>query len=117
MPELPAHAHSAFSLQLVGKPIAKLCTPPTYEGFGSEIIEAVINYKFCISEKTQIFSLGIVPKYDRIRYLGYTDIRQLGQYYSFTIIKKITRIYTSVNFLNSRNISLMNEVLKVQLNS
>jgi hypothetical protein len=102
---------------MIGKPIAKLCTAPTYEGFRGEIIEADIKYKACISEKTQIFSLGIVPKYNKIRYLGYTDVKQLGQYYSFTIIKKITRIYTSVNFLNSRNIALMTELVKVKRNS
>jgi hypothetical protein len=117
LPKLPPHSHSAFSLQLVGKPIAKLYTPPTYAGLRNEIIEAEVRYKACISEKTQIFALGIVPRFDKVRYLGYRDVRQLGQYYSLTIIKKITRIYTSVNFLNPRNIALMNELVKVQRDS
>jgi hypothetical protein len=113
-PELPPHSHSAFALQLVGSPIAKLVTPPTYVGFGAEVNEAEIRYKKVVSEKTQIYSLGVVLKYNGIRFLGYSDVRQLGQYYSFTIAKKTTRLYTTVNFLNSENIERMMDVLQIQ---
>ena len=103
-PELAAYSHSAYSLQLIGQPIAKLVIPQTYNGFRDEINEGEIKYKNIVSEKTQIYSLGITLKYGNLKFLGYTDLRQLGQYYSFTIINKITRIYTTVNFLNASNI-------------
>jgi hypothetical protein len=73
-------------------------------------------YQKCISEKTQIYSFGVVPETGSISYLGYRDPRQLGQYYSFTINGKTTRLYTSVNFLNVRNLERMNELLDTKRN-
>ena len=60
----------------------------------------------CISEKTQIYAIGLVQEMGHLYYLGYSDSRQLGQYYSLTL-GKITRLYTTVNFLNSGNIARM----------
>lgn len=52
-----------------------------------------------------------------MRFLGYSDARQLGQYYSLTINGSVTRLYTAVNFLNAANMARMNELLKVQRDS
>lgn len=52
-----------------------------------------------------------------MRFLGYSDARQLGQHYSLTINGSVTRLYTAVNFLNAANMARMNELLKVQRDS
>lgn len=106
-PELAPFTHPANSIELAGKPVAKLVTPPTYEGLDMEVLEGKIKFMNCVSEKTQIYSIGIVQEYRPMRFLGYSDIRQLGQYYSLTINRKITRLYTAVNFLNAANVSRM----------
>lgn len=107
MPELPAYSHSAKCLEFVGEPVAKLAIPSTYEGFKEEITNAKIGYVRKISEKTQIYELGLASKDSSLVFTGYSSIKQLGQYYSLTIDDQLTRLYTAVNFLNHRNVSLM----------
>jgi hypothetical protein len=34
----------------------------------------------------------------------YTDVKQLGHYYSLTINNSVTRLYTAVTFLTSQNL-------------
>lgn len=87
-------------MQKIGNPIAKLVMPSTYSGINFEVNDGVIKYMNCVSEKTQIYSIGIVQNYLPLVFLGYTDVRQLGQFYSLTINKKLTRLYTAVNFLS-----------------
>ena len=113
-PELAPISHSADSMQKIGLPIAKLVCPPTYSGINEEFNVGTIRYLNCISTKTQIYAIGIVQKYIPIVYQGYTDIRQLGQYYSLTINGKITRLYTAVNFLALSNIHRMDGLLNVE---
>ena len=59
-PELAPFSHSSNSIELAGNPIAKLVYPPTYQGINQEVNEGKISYMNCISEKTQIYSIGIV---------------------------------------------------------
>ena len=103
-PELAAYSHSANSLELAGSPVAKLVTPPTYEGIDLEVCEGKIKLVTCVSEKTQIYMVGIVQDFHPMKFLGYSDSRQLGQYYSLTYNGSTTRLYTAVNFLNQRNL-------------
>lgn len=112
-PELLPYSHSASCLQLVGNPIAKIVTPPTFRGFEAEICEADIRYLCEVSGKTQIYAIGLVQKSLPFTYLGYSDVRQLGQFYSLTIDSKTTRLYTAVNFLTSANLELMSELLEL----
>lgn len=116
-PNIPAYSHSAYCMQLVGNPIAKLITPPTYSGFLSEVTIGKIKYVHCMSEATQIYSIGVCQKYKSLKYLGYKDLRQLGQYHSFSIEDKVTRMYTVLNFLNASNIKRMNKILKLSTDS
>ena len=116
-PELAAYSHSMYSLELVGNPIAKLITPPTYAGYESEVTEMRIEYVNCIAKKTQIYQLGLAQRTKSLKYLGYTDLRQLGQYYTFSTVNGVTRIYTTVNFLQLANVNRMNKLLDVQRNS
>ena len=104
-------------MQKIGYPIAKLVTPPTYSGINFEVNDGVIQFMRCISEKTQIFSIGIVQKHVPLVFFGYSDVRQLGQFYSLTIDNKITRLYTAVNFLSLANIQRMEEMLKTERRS
>ena len=104
-------------MQKIGYPIAKLVAPPTYSGMNFEVNDGVIQFMKCISEKTQIFSIGIVQKYVPLVFLGYSDVRQLGQFYSLTIDNKITRLYTTVNFLSLANIQRMEDMLKTERRS
>ncbi len=52
------------------------------------------------------------------QFRGYTDVRQIGQYYSLTINNKKTRLYTVVNFLQPENINLLIKISrgKIEIN-
>jgi hypothetical protein len=60
-----------------------------------------------ISEKTQIYELELTPFGTEFIFTGYSNLQQLGQYYSLTLDDQITRLYTAVNFLNHQNVELM----------
>lgn len=64
-----------------------------------------------VSKKTGIYVLGLVSKRDELEFSGYSDVKQLGQYYSFTVNKNLTRLYTAVNFITKQNILLMNKLI------
>lgn len=64
-----------------------------------------------VSKKTGIYVLGLVSKRDELVFSGYSDVKQLGQYYSFTVNKNLTRLYTAVNFITKQNILLMNKLI------
>jgi hypothetical protein len=63
-----------------------------------------------ISEKTQIYQLGLRLKGAALSFRGYTHLEQLGQYYSFTTDDQVTRLYTAVNFLTPNNVALMMKI-------
>lgn len=92
-------------------------TPLAYDGLDQEINDVEISYMNCISEKTQIYSIGLIYKFQSLRYKGYTDLRQLGQYHSFTMKGTVTRLYTVVNFLNKANITRMTNLMKISRDS
>jgi hypothetical protein len=98
-PELPSYSHSAHCLQLIGKPIARITVPFPFTGFTSEVVRVKITEVEVVSSKTKIYALGLTALEAPLVFQGYSDIRQLGQYYTFTISNILTRIYTSVNFL------------------
>ena len=64
-----------------------------------------------VSRKTGIYVLGIVAKSEELEFAGYSDVKQLGQYYSFTMNNSITRLYTAVNVITKQNIQLMNKLI------
>ena len=41
------------------------------------------------------------------KFAKYTDIAQLGRYYSISLNDTVTRLYTNVNFLVEENVSFM----------
>ncbi len=46
------------------------------------------------------------------RFQGYTELSQIGQYYSLTVNSQLTRLYTAVNFLQPANITLIDRISK-----
>jgi hypothetical protein len=60
-----------------------------------------------------IYVLGLVPTTSStsFRFSGYTDLRQLGQYYSVSVKGWTTRLYTAVNFLSDSNVQLMKKII------
>ena len=48
-PELAPFSHSVNSIKLAGFPIAKIVTPPTYEGIELEVNDGTIKFMKCIS--------------------------------------------------------------------
>ena len=42
-----------------------------------------------------------------LEYRGYTSVAQIGRYYALNADDKITRLYTSVAFLDPSNIDLL----------
>lgn len=74
-------------------------------------MQASIAFVHTISEKTQIYYLGLKLKGAALSFRGYTHLQQLGQYYSFTADDQLTRLYTAVNFLTPDNINLIMKIL------
>jgi hypothetical protein len=67
-----------------------------------------------VSEKGQIYQVDLeATSGEDFEFLGYSDIRQLGRFYSLTLNKKITRLYTSVGFLDTRNLAFMQQTVRV----
>ena len=44
-------------------------------------------------------------------YLGYSFVHQLGRFFSLTLNKKVTRLYSNVGFMNARNVDFMERVV------
>lgn len=47
-------------------------------------------------------------------YDGYRSLAQIGQYYSVSIPGKDMRLYTTVNFVQSHNVQMMEEISRHQ---
>jgi hypothetical protein len=106
-PRIPANSHSWKSLDLLGSPVAKIHIPAVYLGLETDITEVEIFNVEPISEKCSIYELQLKKKEGRFAFNGYHSLRQIGRYYSLTADNKITRLYTSVAFLDPRNLHFM----------
>jgi hypothetical protein len=103
-PLVPPNSHSWKSLSLLGSPIAKLHIPALYAGLEDDITEVELPTVQMISDKCSIYELRLKKKEGRFEFKGYTSLRQVGRYYALTVDNKTTRLYTSVAFLDPRNI-------------
>lgn len=66
----------------------------------------------------RIYTVYLCPQNPRHRtfaYSGYTDLSQLGKYFTVTIGGSKTRMYTMVNFLQRRTIKLIEIITKGQV--
>lgn len=95
----------------MGTPVAKLGIPLPVEGFSEEQIPMRLSSLKLLSKKSQIYELLLIGEKDKLKFVGYTDVCQLGQYYSLSLNDKVTRLYTSVHFLHSENRKFMEKYL------
>lgn len=50
---------------------------------------------------------------DELVYTGYTELCQLGKYYTVNVYNHVTRLYNCVNFLQYHNLEFMRKVMGV----
>ena len=61
-------------------------------------------------QKMHLVYLSPASGGDLLQYEGYSHPSQIGQYLSVKMKKKQTRLYTMVNFLQPKNLKLMEEI-------
>ena len=93
-------------MNLAGPPIAKYERVNPYEGMIEENYCAIQSLKK-LSANSTVYLLELSPPTGKFGYLGCRNISQLAQYFILTINDKKTRLYTSVNCLNTTNRALM----------
>ena len=101
-------SHSARSISLAGDPIAKLSTPCPYSNL-LELNNVRIASVSCHDKAQRIHKLKISSIGDPFKYMGYTSLAQIGQYFAVTAVNN-TRLYTMVNFLQDVNVKMMYEI-------
>lgn len=111
-PGLPLNSHSFKSMDLLGEPIGVLSVQSPYAGFSEQPMDVQLKSVSLVSERGKIYQLKVVPKNvsQDLSFSGYSDVAQLGRYFSLSLNNKVTRLYTSVNFLDSRNLQLLQRV-------
>lgn len=62
-----------------------------------------------VSKKGEIFEV-FVRTVSPLQFEGYSDVKQLGRFYSLTINNKTTRLYTAVNFIHKTNLQFLKSV-------
>jgi hypothetical protein len=110
-PRVPTNSHGFKSLSLLDAPIAKISIPAVYSGLEVDTTEVVLSSALLISRRSAIYELRLKKKTGRFVFNGYTSLKQLGRYYSLTADNKITRLYTTVGFLDPKNASFLNTEL------
>lgn len=101
---MPIWSHSYKSFTLLDAPVARLQIPPTFEGLGIVEVECEPPVVRCICEKGRIYQINLRRKEGAFRFLGYTEVAQIGRYFSLSLNDKVTRLYTTVNFLVQENL-------------
>lgn len=96
------YSHSAASMKLMDKPLAKISIQSPFEGFESDVVEVKVHEIVEVSKKLYEVKLVKNSGFNFI-YKGYSFPEQIGRYYSLTVDHKLTRLYTSVNFLSKKN--------------
>lgn len=64
-----------------------------------------------ISEKGSIYQLNLTKKEGTFTFLKYKYITQIGRYFTITLNDKVTRLYTTVNFLVAENLMFLQKHL------
>lgn len=71
----------------------------------------VINSMKRVHNSTEVYLLYLSGTDIPFEYEGYSQIEQLGRFYSLTANNKITRLYSPVNFACKSNIELMKKIM------
>lgn len=104
------HPHTSNAPNLLQNPIAKLDIPSCYQGLG-RINTVTVDQLRLVSSGAEVYELHLRTN-GPLQFNGYTDIKQLGRFYCFTMNKNITRLYTCANFLNWENVILLKSHLR-----
>ena len=80
-------------------PVARIDIMPTFEGFDTTEVECNRPDLIVISEKGGIYQMNLTKKHGDFKFLKYRYVTQLGRYFGLTLNDKVTRLYTTVNFL------------------
>ena len=65
------------------------------------------------SQKGCIYQINLQKKTEKpFRFLRYRDVTQIGRYFGITLNEKVTRLYTTVNFLVEENTKFMEKHCK-----
>ena len=103
-PKVPPNVHTFKALTLVGEPIAKINIPPIYQNLEKDVYDVNLKEINVVSEVGQIYHVELEAKEGpAFKYIGYHSVNQLGRFFSLTMNKKVTRLYTSVGFLDAKN--------------
>jgi hypothetical protein len=113
LPDVPMWSHSYKSFTLMDNPVARLAIQPTFEGFDKPEVECQIPHVHLISGKGNVYQINVYKKHGQFKYTKYTDITQLGRYFGLTLNDKVTRLYTTVNFLVEDNTTFLERHLKM----
>ena len=109
---VPVPVHGYKVLTMVGDPIAKLEIPQLYKGLERDYCEVTLRNISTVSEKGQIHQVELEStSMQPFEYVGYQDVHQLGRFFSLTLNKKVTRLYTNVGFLSERNTEFMQKIV------
>lgn len=110
-PLIPPNSHGFKSLSLLDNPIGLISIPPLYSGHSKNYNEVSLVQVSHISEKGSIYEMRLANKAQPFAFQRYTTPEQLGRYYALTLDNKVTRLYTSVSFLDPANIDLLRTLL------
>ena len=61
-------------------------------------------------QSRRIYTIHLTSLHQPFEYQGYSFLSQIGQYYAVTINKRKTRLYTLVNFLQQKNVRLLEKI-------
>jgi hypothetical protein len=113
LPEVPPHSHSFRAFKLLGGPVAKISIASTFGGFEGRVERVRIGRLRPICEGSSVFEMRLVKEGGGgFGFQRYTNIAQLGRYYSLTVNDRTTRLYTGVNFLMEGNVHFIERHLK-----
>lgn len=94
---------------MAGEPIGFLASICPF-GSMDELNDVTLEHMAMPCKSNLIYAPYLVSQEKSFIYQGYSDLSQLGKYYSLTIQNKKTRLYTLVNFIHVSNLELMSRI-------
>jgi hypothetical protein len=92
-------------MKLAGKPVAKIVRNSPVEGL-EELNEVTIHSKDLLTDASSTYLVYLSLR-NGVRFGGYSESCQLGQYFTLNINDKVTRLYTNVWCMRKENIKFI----------
>jgi hypothetical protein len=93
--------------------VARIDIALPYSGMPSAPFPVSVASIQSISIKCQIYHIELRSEAG-LQFEGYSDVAQLGRFYSLTADSRVTRLYTAVNFLHRSNLELLRSLSLVE---